>query len=110
MYVFMYAEVYASSTFPILHHICPPPPQILYNLCLSFPLSITAVPREIENNAYAKFGEQIRCIMGNVEVAYCAKRSERKPVASSYLLRTSFIFSTSRSDTRVYNTRIVLVC
>ena len=38
---------------------------------------ITAVPREIENKAYAKFGGgggggggQIRCIMGDVQVAY----------------------------------------
>ena len=30
-------------------------PQILHNLCFSFLLGITAVPREIENNAYAKF-------------------------------------------------------
>ena len=30
-------------------------PQILHNLCVSFLLGITAVPREIENNAYAKF-------------------------------------------------------
>ena len=26
-----------------------------HNLCFSFPLDITAVPREIKNNAYAKF-------------------------------------------------------
>ena len=32
------------------------PPKILHNLCCSFLLGITAVPREIENNAYAKFG------------------------------------------------------
>ena len=31
------------------------PPTILHNLCFSFLLGITAVPREIENNAYAKF-------------------------------------------------------
>ena len=31
------------------------PPKILHNLCFSFLLGITAVPREIENNAYAKF-------------------------------------------------------
>ena len=30
----------------------PPPPQILHNLCFLF---LLAVPREIENNAYAKF-------------------------------------------------------
>ena len=27
----------------------------MHNLCLSFFLGITAVPREIESNAYAKF-------------------------------------------------------
>ena len=30
------------------------PPKILHNLCFSFLLSITAVPRETENNTYAK--------------------------------------------------------
>ena len=30
-------------------------PQILHNLCFSFLLRITAVSREIENKAYAKF-------------------------------------------------------
>ena len=44
--------------------------------CFSFLLSITATQREIENNAYAKTffflggGAQIRCIMGDVQVAY----------------------------------------
>ena len=42
------------------------PPRILHNLCFSFLLGATAVPREIENNAYAKFGGQIngRCARG----------------------------------------------
>ena len=31
------------------------PLQILHNLCFSFLLGITAVPREIKSNAYAKF-------------------------------------------------------
>ena len=69
----------AISTFLIMHLICTPPPpppptpkkkKNFRNLCFSFLLGITGVPREIENNAYAKFGEQIRCIMGVVEVAY----------------------------------------
>ena len=36
-------------------------------------LGITAVPREIENKAYAKFGGRegrTRCIMGDEQVAY----------------------------------------
>ena len=49
-------RLYATSPSPIMHLICPPPhpPKILHNLCFSFLLGITAVPREIENNAYAK--------------------------------------------------------
>ena len=44
-----------TGSFPIMHLICPPPPhQILHSLCFSFLLGVTAVPREIENNAYAK--------------------------------------------------------
>ena len=35
--------------------MCPPPKTISHNLCFSFLLRITAVPREIENKAYAKF-------------------------------------------------------
>ena len=47
-------------------------PKILQNLCFSFLLGITAVPGEIENNAYAKFWGKIRCIMADVQVAYTA--------------------------------------
>ena len=48
------------------------PPKILHNLsgCFSFLLDITAVPREIENNAYVKFWGARRRIMGDVQVAY----------------------------------------
>ena len=60
---------------PYLHP--PPPPhthtQIMHNL--SFHLGITAVPREIKNNAFKKTffwggGGQIRCVIRKVEVAY----------------------------------------
>ena len=39
----------------ISHNALYLPPKILHNLCFSFLLNITAVPRQIENNAYAKF-------------------------------------------------------
>ena len=54
---------YATFTFPIIHLICPP--KFCLTFVFSFLLGITAVPREIENNAYAKFGGwgQIRCVM-----------------------------------------------
>ena len=65
-----------TRTSPIMHLNLLP--QILHNLCFGFPLGIQAVPREIENNAYAKLkgvgggggGGQIRCIMEDVQVAY----------------------------------------
>ena len=68
--------LFATSTFPIMYPICAPSthPQILHNL--SFLLGITAVPREIKNNAFKNTfwggrGEgQIRCVIRKVEVAY----------------------------------------
>ena len=42
-------HLYTSHNAPYL------PPKIWHSLCFSFLLGITAVPREIENNAYAKF-------------------------------------------------------
>ena len=52
----------AIRYFHISHNASPPThthTQILHNLCFSFLLVTTAVPREIENNAYAIlfFGE-----------------------------------------------------
>ena len=51
----LYSSQYATFTFSIMHLICPPPPPIFHNLCFSFLLGITVVPREIEKSAYAKF-------------------------------------------------------
>ena len=45
--------------FHISHHAPYLLSKILHNLCFSFLLGITAVPREIENNTYAKFGGQM---------------------------------------------------
>ena len=52
------------------------PPQFLHNLCFSFLLGITAVPREIQNNVMQIFfwvgggggGGQARCIVGDLRV------------------------------------------
>ena len=43
----------------ISHNAPSLPPKILHNLCFSFLLGLTAVLREIENNAYAKFWRAI---------------------------------------------------
>ena len=61
----------------------PPLPQILHNLCVSFLLGITAVLREIENNAYAKKG--LGDIQGALSVEMCQWRNaywdtQRKPL------------------------------
>ena len=51
--------LFATSTFPIMHLIFPhtptPPQKKLHNLLFSFLLGITAVLRDIENNACKKF-------------------------------------------------------
>ena len=68
------ATAYATCTSPIVLFICPPaPPQKICIIFFSFLLGITAIPSEIEKNAYAIFffcrrggGGHIRCIMGDV--------------------------------------------
>ena len=55
--VWTFPVVYATSTFPIKHLICPPPPQkkkLRNPFFFSFPLGITFVPRAIKNKVYAK--------------------------------------------------------
>ena len=47
-------HLYISHKVPYLSPP-PPAPQILNNLCFPFLLGITAVPIDIENNAWAKF-------------------------------------------------------
>ena len=46
---------FVTCTSPIIHLICPPKCCITFQGCFLFLLDITAVPRQIENNAYAKF-------------------------------------------------------
>ena len=58
---YFYSEKFSAwfwRHFHISHNApyLPPPPQFLHNLCFSSLPGITAVPREIENNAYEKFG------------------------------------------------------
>ena len=46
---------YATCTSPLMHLI-PPPKKKIANLCFSFLLGITTVPRETENNVVQNFG------------------------------------------------------
>lgn len=52
---------YATCTSPTIQIICPPQFRITFRF--SFPPGITAVPKEIENNADANLGAQIRRVM-----------------------------------------------
>ena len=54
----------------ISHNVPYLPSKILHNLCFSFLLGITAVPREIEKMLMQNFGVQMRCMMGDVQVPY----------------------------------------
>ena len=53
--IFLCAQIYIRHLH-IFHNTPCLPPKILHNLCFSLLLGITAVPREIERNAYTKFG------------------------------------------------------
>ena len=55
----------STRHFHISHNAPYLPLKILHNLCFSFLLGITAFPREIENGAYAKFGEAKKVHYGN---------------------------------------------
>ena len=64
---------FATCTSPIMHLICPPQKN-LHNRCFSFLLGITAVQEKLKTMLMQIFfggsgGEQIRCIMGDVQVA-----------------------------------------
>ena len=61
------------SHFQTAHNTLCMPPNILNKHCFQFLLGHTVVPKEIKNNAYAKFfffgggGGQTKCVMGNVQ-------------------------------------------
>ena len=52
-----FADIYLQEIrhFHIPHNTPCLPPKNLHNRCFPFPLGITVVPRESEDNAYAKF-------------------------------------------------------
>ena len=59
---------YTNSVFPMMHLICPP------KFCITFVFHFSWVlqpPQEkLKTTLMRNFGEQIRCIMGNIGVAY----------------------------------------
>ena len=73
------------------------PSKILHNLCFPLLLGITAVTREIENNAYAKFGGA-----NKVHYGRWARGVWRNQRASEHLVCYTAVFSvdTQRSSPR----------
>ena len=78
-YFFSYETLFRKPIIrqlQISHNVPYLPPKSLHNLsgCFSFLLDITAVPREIENNAYAKFWAANKVHYGRCASAvYCPK-------------------------------------
>ena len=70
--------LYATLTFPIMHHICPP------KFCITFVFHFSWVlhpfQEKFKTNRVQNFGEQRRCIMGNVEVAYRIHGFGQEPI------------------------------
>ena len=105
---------YATCTSPIMHLIFSPKLCITrspwapgqkswHNLCFSFLLGITAVPREIKTMLMQNFAGQIRCIMGYVQVPYLqlAEIQFKKCTSFHYvclLVQSSFIHLPIRKD------------
>ena len=57
---------------PIIHFVCPPPPQILHKPLFSNALGNMQCPQEhLKTIVYAKFGGQTKCIMGNSKIDNC---------------------------------------
>ena len=54
----------------ISHNALHLPPKILYKRCLQFLLEQLYYPGEMKNKGDAKFGGQIRHIMGDMQAAY----------------------------------------
>ena len=87
-----------DSGFPIRHlHIshntpCLPLPKILHNLCFSVLLGVSAVPREIKNNAYAKFWGANKVYYGrcaNGEFQLDQKSNRRRWLGAGFSLLSS---------------------
>ena len=66
------------------------PPKVLHNLCCSFLLGITAIPREIENKAYAKFWGANKVRYGS-----CAsgEYTDKKKILHTWRTKTNFTIS-----------------
>ena len=68
--------LHSSQNTPCLPSSPPPPPPFPHTpqkICTTFVFNFSwvlqVVPREIDGNAYAKFGERTNCIMGDVQIA-----------------------------------------
>ena len=90
-------------------HLPPPPPSKkqtnnLHNHCFEFLLGITVVPREIEDNGYAKLWGKTRYIMVYVKmvsefanIKFCGKLGQNRPKMQ---FETTPFNPVSRSDSK----------
>ena len=62
------ARLYATSTFPIMHLICPP--KFCITLVFHFSWVLQLSQEKLKTVLMQESGGQRRCIMGNVEVAF----------------------------------------
>ena len=72
-------EIWDSSIyhFHIDHNALCLPPKILHNHCCQFLLGITVVPREIEDNGYAKFWEVNKVHYGLCKIGEYGRQTMR---------------------------------
>ena len=72
-------EIWDTSIhhFHIDHNAPCLPPRLLHNHCFQFPLVITVVPREIEDNDYAKFWEVNKVHYGLCEIGEYGRKTMR---------------------------------
>ena len=81
---------FATCTFPIMHLICLP------KFCITFVFHFSWVLQpsreKLKTIFLQNFWEQIRCIMGNVEVTYCRHASIVLKYLNSYIYCRQLLF------------------
>ena len=67
--LFYLIKLYATFTFPVMHHICPP--KFCVGTVFNFSWDGCNTQEKWKTKVMQNLGVQIRCIVGNVKVAYC---------------------------------------
>ena len=67
--LFYLIELYATFTFPVMHHICLP--KFCVGTVFNFSWDGCNTQEKWKTKVMQNLGVQVRCIVGNVKVAYC---------------------------------------